>query len=173
MRTRSSTFRLLCIQTLLWLALTALPAAPAAAGNGSGDRASRPKIVSGFSSSERLSILLAFGTAAKKVQERQSCRALFEDLDLGGSAALSRTFYEPATRVSDLALCEQGAVAVTGLEGRRTRLCKSFRRHSLRDRAGILLHEALHVAGLSERPIDPDGLTPHQISHTVKRACGL
>ena len=104
---------------------------------------------------------------------RSSCQALFDDLDLGGAEALGRTYYEPATRHSDLALCVRGAVAITGVNGRRTRLCDSFKTHGRRDQAAIVIHEALHVAGLSEKPIDPKGMTPHEITQTIKTVCGL
>ena len=147
----------------LWLATSTA----AAAG------ASRPKTLDGFSTSDRLSLSLAFGTAAKKVQKSDTCRALFDGLDFNGAEALERTFYEPAKVLSDLALCERGTVAITGLQGRRTRLCGNFKIHSLRDQVGILIHEALHVAGLSEKPVDPNGMTPHQINQWVKKACGL
>ncbi len=54
-------------------------------------RVPAPKILSGFSHSERLSITLAFKTAANKVRNRETCRALFEDLDIDGVEALRRT----------------------------------------------------------------------------------
>lgn len=132
-----------------------------------------PKILSGFTSSERLSLTLAFGVATTKIRRQPSCNALFEELDLGGLEALNRTYYEPAATPSDLALCARGAVALSGLGGRRTRLCGSFNTHSRRDQAAHLIHEALHIAGLSEKPIDPDGLTAHEITVLVKSACRL
>ncbi len=132
-----------------------------------------PKILSGFTSSERMSLMLAFGSATRKIQKQPSCSALFDNLDLKGLEALSRTYYEPAATASDRALCARGAVALSGLNGRRTRLCDSFNTHSRRDQTAHLIHEALHIAGMSEKPVDPYGLTPHEITTAVKTACRL
>jgi len=156
---------LFCLMLVLPIGLEKPAAAAGAPRN--------PKILPGFSISEHLSLALAFGTAAKKVQKEESCRALFNDLDLEGIEALRRTYYEPAAMLSDISLCNRGAVALTGLHGRRTRLCGSFRSHSRRDQVAFLIHEALHIAGLSEKPIDPGGMTPHEITQSVKLACGL
>ena len=145
----------------------------AAAAAASPNASSQPRILAGFSTSERLSLRRAFGLAEKKIQKSDRCRVLFDGLEIDGVEALRRTFYEPAAIRSDVVHCQQGAVALTGLGGRRTRLCANFKLHSLRDQAGILIHEALHVAGMSEKPIDPDGMTPHQINQWVKKACGL
>lgn len=152
------------------LALLLLPmfATPASAAG-----PKSPKILSGFTSSERMSLTLAYGSAARKIQKQPSCSALFDNLNLEGMEALSRTYYEPAAAPSDLALCARGAVALSGLEGRRTRLCNSFNTHSRRDQTAHLIHEALHIAGMSEKPFDPHGLTPHEITVAVKAACRL
>ncbi len=158
------------VLTPLCLALALFPwlSTPAtAAGNRS------PKILSGFTSTERMSLTVAYGSAAKKIRNLPSCSALFDNLALDGMEALHRTYYEPATTPSDRALCVQGAVALSGLGGRRTRLCDSFKTHSRRDQAAHLIHEALHVAGMSEKPVDPNGLTPHEITVLVKAACRL
>ena len=173
MGTRVSTFLSRLCLALLSLVPAIWSGSSAAADDLYEIRQLNPKILPGFSNSERLSLTRAFGAAAKKVQGRQSCRALFEGLDLGGADSLNKTLYQPARVASDVASCERGSVALTGLGGRRTRLCSNFKLHSLRDQAGILLHEALHVAGMSEKPVDPNGLTPHEINQMVKKACGF
>ena len=35
-----------------------------------------------------------------------------------------------------------------------------------------LLHEALHHAGLTEKPADPDGMTAREIDGMVNNVCG-
>ncbi len=158
------------VLTPLCLALLLFPwlSTPAAAAD-----VRSPKILSGFTSSERMSLTVAYGSAAKKIRNLPSCNALFDNLALDGMEALSRTYYEPATAPSDLAFCARGAVALSDLGGRRTRLCGNFNSHSRRDQAAHLIHEALHIAGMSEKPIDPNGLTPHEITVLVKAACRL
>ncbi len=164
-----SNLRYSSIPLLLTLVLSLGLGGPAAAT----DAPRYPKILSGFSGPELLSLSMAFGVAVRKVQKEPSCRALFDNLELAGAEALARNYYEPATQPSDLVLCTRGAVAITGLRGWRTRLCGSFSKHSRRNQAALLIHEALHTAGLSEKPIDPNGMTPHEITQRVKLACGL
>jgi hypothetical protein len=52
-------------------------------------------------------------------------------------------------------------------------LCAQFGRIPVAEAAQVLIHEALHNAGLSEQPHDPDGLTPDEIDDMVARACGF
>jgi hypothetical protein len=39
--------------------------------------------------------------------------------------------------------------------------------------AAVLIHEALHYAGLSEQPRDPQGMHARDIDRMVKKACGF
>jgi hypothetical protein len=39
--------------------------------------------------------------------------------------------------------------------------------------ATILIHEALHHAGMSEAPFDPQAPTAREITRMVKRSCAL
>ena len=49
-------------------------------------------------------------------------------------------------------------------------LCAQFGRIRVAEASQVLIHEALHNAGLSEQPHDPDGLTPDEIDEMVARA---
>ncbi len=64
-------------------------------------------------------------------------------------------------------------MAFTSLGSAVTRLCPGFARLDDERAAVILLHEALHRAGLDEWPHDPDGLTPQGINELVREGCGL
>ena len=52
-------------------------------------------------------------------------------------------------------------------------LCDRFKDLPLKEAAVILIHEALHVAGLQESPATPGKPTTHQIQDRVRQTCGL
>jgi hypothetical protein len=52
-------------------------------------------------------------------------------------------------------------------------LCRGFSSLGAERAAVTLIHEALHWAGLSEKPLDKDGMDPRDIDRMVKKACGL
>ena len=86
-------------------------------------------------------------------------------------SALRSTIYVPVRRGVETRICEAGAIAYTEVGSSVTRLCPEFARLSDRRAAITLLHEALHYAGLGEKPRYPDGLTSDQITRLVARAC--
>jgi hypothetical protein len=122
---------------------------------------------------DRWAFNAAFNSAVKRVHGRRSCGDLFGGLKLRGVEALGGTRYQPARTPSDLVLCQGGVSAVTSIHGRETRLCYQFKILSQNDKAAILIHEALHAAGLSERPHDPEAPTSREITAMVKSACAL
>lgn len=123
----------------------------------------------------RLSEVLAgsFQLALAKVQGRRECAGLFEYLGANGAVMLATTIYLLPSGSAAPARCRRGATAVTTLGSPVTFLCPCFTQVSRREGAIVLLHEALHYAGLSEQPLDPAGLTPQQISAMVASACRL
>ena len=52
-------------------------------------------------------------------------------------------------------------------------LCPSFGDLSSKQAAVVLIHEALHHAGLTEQPADPLGMTPDQRNQLVEASCRL
>jgi len=52
-------------------------------------------------------------------------------------------------------------------------LCKRFDRVSNAMAVVVMLHEALHTAGLDEKSHAPDGMAPHEINFLVERSCGF
>jgi hypothetical protein len=116
----------------------------------------------------------AYPLALRQVREVESCRDLFADLGADGVATLGTTVFRPATRSRDMEVCtSRGAVAFTTIGRPHTRVCDGFARLPQREAAMILIHEALHHAGLSEYPHDPDGPRSTEINRLVRMSCGL
>jgi len=57
--------------------------------------------------------------------------------------------------------------------GGPVRVCRDFSRLSDSQAAMVIIHEALHHAGLTEYPQDPNGMTSNQINGMVAEQCGL
>jgi hypothetical protein len=124
-------------------------------------------------SQDRWHLNLAFALALERVQGNGTCSALFDSLRTNPASVLLRTVYEPAQTSTDMALCRPGVIAVTEVDGNRTRLCPSIRGLSHQRLATILIHEALHHAGMSEAPFDPQAPTSREITRMVKQSCAL
>lgn len=103
----------------------------------------------------------------------ESCRALFDGLGLDAREALAGTLCEPARGTLARVRCKDAVVALTVVNGTRTRLCESFQRLSHHDMATALIHEALHRAGLGEDPPDPTAPTAREIRRRILAACAL
>jgi hypothetical protein len=131
-------------------------------------------IVGGLDERASRKLQFAYSEALRRVSERENCRALFADLGADGIEMLSTTVYRPAATGKQLQICrstDAPAFTVTGQPN--TRVCKSFARLSKHQATMVLIHEALHYAGLGEWPVDPDGMTPWEINRMVLRACDL
>jgi len=113
----------------------------------------------------------AFPVAVALVRDVAECRELFAVLGADGLEKLERTIYLPP-QPGEGQTCRGRVTAFTGVGQPHTRLCPAFADLTHDQAVTILLHEALHFAGLSERPLDPRGLTPLQINRMVEAACG-
>ena len=51
------------------------------------------------------------------------------------------------------------------------RICPAFASLKAHEAGIILIHEALHTAGMTERPSDPRALTSVQLTKLVERRC--
>jgi hypothetical protein len=111
-------------------------------------------------------VLVAFKVAMELVTQSPSCNALFSELGADGAATLLASRYAAATKS-----CRPGAVAVTAVGQSGTWLCPGFVRLTSDEAAVILLHEALHFAGQTERPLDPAGPSALEINSRVRKAC--
>ena len=116
---------------------------------------------------------LAFPLAVKRLRNVPSCQALFEELGANGVEKLATTEYRSPTEQQKSLPRIRLAKAFTLVGSSKTMLCQSFGEVP-RGRAAItLIHEALHFAGLSERPVDPEGMTAGEIDRLVAKACRL
>lgn len=120
-------------------------------------------------------LALAYPLAVTKVRTVVSCRALFERLGADPVQSLMNSRYRAASpeREKRTDLCQRGAAAVTAVGSPDVRLCLNFGTLQVSSAAVILLHEALHYAGLGEWPSRPDAMTSRQINLMVRKACGL
>jgi hypothetical protein len=139
-----------------------------------GARAEAPRPALGpMSAMQRWQVLTALDLALERLEERSPCRALFDSLGADGAAVMARTELRLPDSAALVRTCRQRrALALTAVGGRTIWLCPSFFRRTPRHRAAAtLVHEALHQAGLGERPTDPVAPTPREIDLAVARSC--
>ena len=115
----------------------------------------------------------AFPIAVEHLRNNPECRDLFAELGADGLEKLSITSYRQSTMTMERSLCRGGVSAITVVECPQVRLCKRFASLGTVQAATTLIHEALHFAGMSEWPKDPQGLEPTEINKMVRKACGF
>lgn len=114
-----------------------------------------------------------FDLAVKKVADVPECRGLFEALGADAIETLRTGLYFPiATNRKEKAVCGR-AVAYTNVGAAPTFLCRQFARLSDELAAVYVIHEALHHAGLTEKPHDQGAMTSRAINTMVTTACNL
>jgi hypothetical protein len=139
-----------------------------------GETALRPLAVRNLDPLSLRALLTAYPLAVQQLRAAPACRALYEALGTDGLLALSTTVYlGPASR-GPMCYCDAlHASAYTRIGQQTTVICPAFSRQSASRAAVTLLHEALHYAGLPERPGDPTALSSPEISALVSDRCGL
>ena len=115
----------------------------------------------------------AIPVALEHLRDYPSCQALFARLGADGVVKLNNTSYYPAGARQESKYCRGGSLAITTVGGSAVVLCRSFARLSAQEAAIILLHEALHFAGQTEYPSDPDAPDDIGISEMVMKSCRL
>jgi hypothetical protein len=137
----------------------------------------RPNIdrrISGeMSQKNRDQLIVAFEVALERVQMMEECRDLFTNLGADPMATLSKVSFYPMGRREALPNMCRGADAYTMVGGGPTWLCRDFWRLTDKRAAMVIIHEALHHAGLTEWPRDPDGMRSVAINRMVAERCGL
>ncbi len=155
--------------------LVARPAAGAAhddARQGRREPSANPTVKGNLLVPVRRQLALAFGLALESLRTIPACSALFGNFGKDGAELLASVEFDAATFELFGDTCSRGGVAAfTEVRGRKIRLCPGFGLLTVQGAAVILIHEALHVAGLSERHVDPHGLAPQQINHMVAVSC--
>jgi hypothetical protein len=115
----------------------------------------------------------ALAVALDRLQTHASCQALFARLGADGAAKVTGASYYPASTEQERRYCRPGVFAVTTVGGAAVVLCRRFGHLSGQRAAIILIHEALHLAGLAEDRVDakaPDSLA---ITSMVMKGCWL
>lgn len=115
----------------------------------------------------------AFPQALQKVREVPTCRPLFEEFALSGNQRLTTTLYAPPNQSRTVDSCEKGALAFTHVGSSITHLCDGFGGLSLDQATIVLIHEALHYAGMEEAPSYEDARTSREINELVFDRCGF
>jgi hypothetical protein len=133
----------------------------------------KPTISSKLASKNQRKISEAFDVALDRVREVPGCRGLFADLGNEGMDALARLVFIPIGRAEARGGVCRGISAYTLHGGGPIWICRQFSKLSDEQAAMVIIHEALHHAGLSEYPQDPNGMTSRAINGMVMEQCGL
>ena len=134
----------------------------------------KPTVAGNLSAPVRQQLTLGFLLAKKSIQAHPGCAALFSRLSADGLETLARARYGAADFVTSGDTCGKGGVpAYTKVGSHLISLCPGFGVLSIAGAAQTVIHEALHSAGMSEKPVDPEGLTPQEINQMVKMSCGF
>lgn len=115
----------------------------------------------------------AFSLALDRLRTVEECRSLFRQLRADGPVMLATTIYVPDPAWSGRACQRKGVAAFTTLGNPTTYLCESFASLPPRFAALSLIHEALHYAGLPERPVHPTAMSTWEINEVIHNRCKL
>jgi len=153
--------------------VVALPASGSAAQPGGGAVRPSPRVSGVLPQTDARRLAASFALAVERLDGRADCARLFAELDADGTRLLSQTLYRAPLREGEAKRCRAGRAAFTVVGSPLTCVCPSFGRLSRHDGAMILLHEALHFAGLPESPATPTAMDSRGINRLVKERCGL
>jgi hypothetical protein len=133
---------------------------------------SEPWIHPSMPDAVRAKLDAAFQLAIRRVAEQPRCGGLFLDLGVDGVGTLLETLYFPANPFKEKERC-RSSWAYTYVEAAPTRLCRKFAALSNEQAAMVLIHEALHHAGLAEAPWWRASPTAYAINLRVQKSCGI
>ena len=124
-----------------------------------------------FSADLRSKLQAAVRIAAERIEEVEECGELFVSLGADGNEMLNTTLYFPvAANNRKDGICRRAA-AYTNVGAKSTFVCEEFSWLSDERAAMFVVHEALHHAGLSEKPLDRRGMTSLEINTMVGKKC--
>ena len=115
----------------------------------------------------------ALDLAGRRIREVPECGELFTELGADGIEMLRTTFYFPVLSYKDGMTSCRKAAAFGYVGEAPTYLCSGFSRLSDERAAMVVVHEALHHAGLTEKPRDTNAMTSRAINVMVKKSCGF
>ena len=146
--------------------------ASAAAGEGYGGALEVPRVLGALELRVDWVLRLGYAQARDWLEGSQACRGLFAALGADGPTVLSRAIYSaPAFRVEEKICGRQRIAAFTSVGPGRTVLCPAFGTLRPNEAAVTVLHEALHNAGRTEWPRDPQGPSAAELDRLVKQSC--
>jgi len=117
-------------------------------------------------------LIAAFEIAVERVEEVTQCEALFTNLGADAFETLKTGLYFPATPARETKACER-SYAQTFVGDAPTWICRRITGYSDEQAAMVVIHEALHHAGLPEKPHDRKAMTSAQINDMVRTSCRL
>ena len=130
-----------------------------------------PYIHPKFSPQLREKLQTAVEIAIDRIEEVEECGEMFSNLGADGTQALTGTLYVPvAAHNRKDGICRKAA-AYTKVGARTTFVCPEFWKLSDEKAAMFVVHEALHHAGLPEKPQDRRAMTSHEINAMVGSKC--
>lgn len=136
-------------------------------------RTTRPREQAVLPFGVSLNLRRAYPVALARLVREPACRALFDGLATDGSDALRRTLYYPPEALGVERVCLCGSNAFTAVGRVQTGLCPRFASLPVERAALVLIHEALHLAGLDESPQTPGGISSTEINDRIADNCGL
>lgn len=98
---------------------------------------------------------------------------MFTDLGADALTTLGKVYFHPIGLHELKTNVCNGAAVYTFVGGGPVWVCRKFSRMSDSQAAVIIIHEALHRAGLTEQPHDASGMTSGAINDMVSKWCGL
>jgi hypothetical protein len=117
-------------------------------------------------------LTVAFEIAVQRVEEVPQCEALFTKLGADAFETLKTGLYFPATPARETNACKR-SYAQTFVGDAPTWICRRITGYSDEQAAMVVIHEALHHAGLPEKPHDRKAMTSAQINDMVRANCRL
>lgn len=158
------------IRTILLalLATLAIATGPATASGGSSFHS---RVVSRLDNKVLAKLLRAYSVALRKLERHSQCREMFSELGADGPSTLEASKFAGVATQVDENLCGRSVSAFTSVGSPVISICDNFVRLSLERGALLLIHEALHSAGLRESPGYPDAMTSLEINAMVARSC--
>jgi hypothetical protein len=121
----------------------------------------------------RKQLTLAFRFAQERIRTLPTCSALFSRFGENGIELLAKLRFDEVSFDKGGDSCGPGVPAHTKLGSALIRLCPSFGVLQLPEAAVTVIHEALHSAGMTEKPADPRGLTPKELNRLVRASCSF
>lgn len=132
-----------------------------------------PRFSPRISPRDRERISVSFRIALDRVLEVPECGAMFTELGAEASATLGRMYFHPIGWHELKPDVCNGSAVYTLVGGGPIWVCRRFSRLSDSQAAMLIIHEALHLAGLTERPRDANGMTSAAINGMVSKRCGF